>query len=172
MNKIVFDIVGWFQNLFISLVSMSDTSSSSFIAPRYEENKLMSRFAVTATCGEAYEGVAQVSMCQEPGEPFRGGEHAGLGGGWTNLFFFDFQPYYLGKWWKNLTHIFWNHKLEVFFFYFEILVRFLRSPYFQKKSEPLVQGWPSIFNSFCAVHNSLWNVKHRDKMYPSTGGVL
>ncbi len=41
--------------------------------PRYEENKLMTRFAVTATCGEAYEGVAQVSMCKEPGEPFRGG---------------------------------------------------------------------------------------------------
>ena len=77
---------------------MSDTSSSSFIGPRYEENKLMSRFAVTATCGEAYEGVAQVSMCQEPGEPFRGGEHAGLGGGWTNLFLIFTST--MGKWSK------------------------------------------------------------------------
>lgn len=170
MNKIVFDIVGWFQNLFISLVSMSDTSSSSFIAPRYEENKLMSRFAVTATCGEAYEGVAQVSMCQEPGEPFRGGEHAGLGGGWTNLFFW-FSTVLPGEM-KKIDSYFLKPQTGGVFFYFEILVRFLRSPYFQKKSEPLVQGWPSIFHSFCAVHNSLWNVKHRDKMYPSTGGVL
>ena len=37
--------------------------------PRYEGNKLMTRFDVTATCGDAYEGVAQVSMCKEPGEP-------------------------------------------------------------------------------------------------------
>ena len=29
----------------------------------------MTRFDVTATCGDAYEGVAQVSMCKEPGEP-------------------------------------------------------------------------------------------------------
>lgn len=37
----------------------------------YEGNKLMTRFDVTATCGDAYEGVAQVSMCKEPGEPYQ-----------------------------------------------------------------------------------------------------
>ena len=100
----------------------------------------MSRFAVTATCGEAYEGVAQVSMCQEPGEPFRGGEHATV------------LP---GEMMKKFDSYFLKPQTGGVFFYFEILVRFLRSPYFQKKSEPLVQGWPSIFHSFCAVHNSL-----------------
>lgn len=29
----------------------------------------MTRFDVNAKCGDAYEGVAQVSMCKEPGEP-------------------------------------------------------------------------------------------------------
>lgn len=51
-----------------SCTSPSEEAEEGYVV--YEENKLMSRFAVTATCGEAYEGVAQVSMCQEPGEPF------------------------------------------------------------------------------------------------------
>eukprot|EP00438_Fugacium_kawagutii_P027132 Skav225195 [mRNA] locus=scaffold3065:177265:180752:+ [translate_table: standard] len=38
---------------------------------RYESNKLMTRFDVNAKCGDAYEGVAQVSMCKEPGEPYQ-----------------------------------------------------------------------------------------------------
>ena len=46
-----------------------DPDDSSPFRPRYEGNKLMTRFDVTATCGDAYEGVAQVSMCKEPGEP-------------------------------------------------------------------------------------------------------
>ena len=43
----------------------------------------MTRFDVTASCGDAYEGVASVSMCKEPGEPCFGDQTTKL-----SLFFF------------------------------------------------------------------------------------